>query len=301
MATLLEQYKSGDHVAVWEELVALGDEISHKRVYADAVGVATETMRRVRHNVELLIRRLDEMGYCFVTMEVRDHCEAQAQKKFLQANTRRALKLHPGDAITPLSSEDLRSGVRATAIKSARKASQGKSPLKNHDVLEPPTRRTALQLGRLENMAGGPLPLSLRAWYEQVGAVSLLGYPETLQPELHMDPGTGDPLMIASPDVLLRLMKEEGDEEDSPLWQGGKMRLPLAPDRVFKASGGGADPYGMLIPNPCADGIFDDGNDKTFVNYLRNALAWGGFPGWKSRKKQTREIVAKLTEGLLPL
>jgi len=56
----------------------------------------------------------------------------------------------------------------------------------------------------------------------------------------------------------------------------------------------------MVIPNLCADGIFEDGNKRTFVNYLRNAFAFGGFPGWR-RKKQAREIVARLTEGLLPL
>ncbi len=89
--------------------------------------------------------------------------------------------------------------------------------------------------------------------------------------------------------------------EDSSWWQAGKMRLPLAPDRVFKAGGGGGDPYAMVIPNRCADGILEDGNQWTFVNYLRNAFVWGGFPGWKRKKKQTRELVAKLTEGRLPI
>jgi hypothetical protein len=70
--------------------------------------------------------------------------------------------------------------LSAAEIKLAEKASSGKPPLKNRDVLDRPTKRTAQQLDKLEKMAGGPLPLSLLAWYEEVGAVSLLGYPSTL-------------------------------------------------------------------------------------------------------------------------
>jgi hypothetical protein len=142
----------------------------------------------------------------------------------------------------------------------------------------------------LEELVGGPLPLSLRAWYEQVGSVSLLGYPSTLHFDAEVP--VGDPLMIASLDSMLREMKEEWNdrENSSSWWQDGKIRLPLAPDDHAK-EGDCGEPYDMVIPNLCADGIFEDGNKRTFVNYLRNAFAFGGFPGWK-RKKQIREIVA---------
>jgi hypothetical protein len=301
MATFLERYRAGDRVAVWDELVALGEGVRHKRYCADAVAVAAETMRRARHNVELLIQRLDGMGYRFVTMEARDRYERQALKRYLRTKQMLALKLHPGDMTIVSDSKERRSELEAAAVKLADKASRGKPPLKNRDVLDRPTKRTAQQLYKLEKMAGGPLPLSLRAWYEQVGAVSLLGYTGTLLSGKDVPSGGPDPLIIYSQDLALQMMKEDWDErEDSAWWQHGRIRLPLAPDRVFKAGGGGCGPYEMVIPNLCADGIFEDGNKRTFVNYLRNVFECGGFPGWK-HKKQTHEIVAKLTGGLLPL
>jgi hypothetical protein len=249
--------------------------------------------------VGLLIQRLDEMGYCFVTMQFRYDCERLAERRFLRAQQRIALKLHPGDMTLQLTNEEHRLGVEAGAIKLAARASSGKPPLKNREVLARPTNRTSQQLAKLEKMAGGSLPLSLRAWYEQVGSVSLLGYPSTLH--LDGDVSAGDPLMIASLDSMLREMKEEWDdrENSSSWWRDGKIWLPLAPDDDAK-DGDCGETYEMVIPNLCADGIFEDGNKRTFVNYLRNAFAFGGFPGWK-RKKQTRDIVAKLTEGLLPI
>jgi len=300
--TFLERYQAGDRIAVWDDLVALGDEVRHKRYHTDAVAVAAETMRRARHNVELLIQRLDGMGYRFVTMEARDHFQGQALKRYLRAKQRLALKLHPGDMTVISDSAEMRSKVEAAAIKLADKAWGRKPPLKNRDVLDRPTKRTAQQLDKLEKMAGGQLPLSLRAWYEQVGAVSLLGYPSTLHSDEDVRAWASDPLFIYSQDLVLQSVKEDLTErEDSASWQDGKIRLPLAPDEVNKAGGAGCGEYEMVIPNSCADGIFDDGNKRTFVNYLRNAFEWGGFPGWKRKKKQTREIVAKLTEGLLPL
>ena len=302
MATLLERYRAGDRIAVWDDLVAMGDKVRHKRCHGDAVAVAEETMCRARHNVELLIQRLDRMGYRFVTMEAREYFQGQALKRSLRNRQRLALKLHPGDMTLTLDSSEMRSQIEAAAIKLADKAWGRKAPMKNRDVLDRPTKRTGRQLDKLEKMAGGPLPLSLRAWYEQVGAVSLLGYPSTLPIDDDVRSSMGDPLMIESVDSALRMMQEEWDErEESTWWQGGKIRLPLAPDDVSKAGCGGCGPYEMVVPNSCADGIFEDGKKRTFVNYLREVFAWGGFPGWKRKRRQTREIVAKLTEGLLPL
>jgi hypothetical protein len=61
----LERYKAGDRAAVWDELLALGEGVRDERYYADASAVATETMRRARHNVEMLVRRLEAKGYRF--------------------------------------------------------------------------------------------------------------------------------------------------------------------------------------------------------------------------------------------
>jgi hypothetical protein len=63
--TYLERYLAGEHEQVWADLLALGDRVRQEPLYADALAVARETMRRVRHNIEVLIPRLTAWGYHF--------------------------------------------------------------------------------------------------------------------------------------------------------------------------------------------------------------------------------------------
>lgn len=60
-----QRYQQGEYVQVWRELVALGDQVRSEPHYNDARAVAQETMRRVRHNVELIHSRLQAIGYEF--------------------------------------------------------------------------------------------------------------------------------------------------------------------------------------------------------------------------------------------
>jgi hypothetical protein len=59
----LERYVAGEHEPVWAELQALGAGVRAEPLYSDALAVARETKRRVRHNVEALIPRLEAVGY----------------------------------------------------------------------------------------------------------------------------------------------------------------------------------------------------------------------------------------------
>jgi len=124
----------------------------------------------------------------------------------------------------------------------------------------------------LEEQAG-VLPLSLTAFWEQVGAVDLVG--------MHPDwPDGLDPLVVDPPEGALSfLCDEEGDGEE------GKMFAGLAPDDLHKDNTSGGDPYGVHLPNPSADFPFlYERHNLDFVPYLRLAiLRWGGFPGLDGR------------------
>jgi hypothetical protein len=316
MSKFLDRYLAGEHVAVWKELVALGEAIHQKRHYADAAAVAAETMRRARHNVEVLIERLDGQGFRFLTQEANDANQREAGRRVQEIHKQvflGASRYLEGEAF--LRSKERRQAYeaaaehnRATAIAFTNKALVGKpAPLKNPEVLDRPTKQTAKKLDKMEELAGGPLPLSLRAWYEQVGGVSLIGWHSILSPNPD-EPGalsggaTPDPLMIWPLDWVLKQLEMERNWKDE-----GEIKLDLAPDADFKAGGAGGGAYWMAIPDRRADNIFDDrsGSQRrgapTLVNYLRNAFAWGGFPGWKRNSNPPREAIAKLTEGLLPL
>ena len=64
-ASLLTRYQSGEFQQVWSDLVALGDAIRSPEYFGPAMSVARETMRRTRHNLDLIAARLLEMGYRF--------------------------------------------------------------------------------------------------------------------------------------------------------------------------------------------------------------------------------------------
>jgi len=65
MPSYLDRYLSGENEQVWDELIALGAAVREEPLYFDALAVARETMRRVQHNLELLIPRLRDLGYAF--------------------------------------------------------------------------------------------------------------------------------------------------------------------------------------------------------------------------------------------
>lgn len=64
--SLLARYKKGEHIAVWKKIESIGDLSQDNPQYADVVAVVEETMKRIRHNVEILHRKLLEIDYRFV-------------------------------------------------------------------------------------------------------------------------------------------------------------------------------------------------------------------------------------------
>lgn len=62
---LVDRYRSGEHAEVWQELMAVGERVRSRGFLADAQGVADETMRRARRNVEKLVDLLPGLGWTF--------------------------------------------------------------------------------------------------------------------------------------------------------------------------------------------------------------------------------------------
>ena len=69
-----------------------------------------------------------------------------------------------------------------------------------------------------------------------------------------------------------------------------------------KQGDSGGLPYSIAIPNLGADGdLLNEPLNTTFVNYLRVAFEWGGFPGWAGDDGAPIEEINQLREGLLPI
>ena len=154
----------------------------------------------------------------------------------------------------------------------------------------------------------GPLPLSLRMWYEEVGSVCLLGSHPTLS---YYDtsmrgatPFYSDPLVINPlSDPPLPFYIDLAFDWDQEEVTGPPYAVWLAPDAIHKANLSGGGPTMLLVPNPAMDAplISDQWEGVLFMNYLRECFQWGGFPGMKDSPDLASAELDFLSKDLLPL
>jgi len=141
--------------------------------------------------------------------------------------------------------------------------------------------RYRAQLDALEREVG-LLPLSLRAFYQEVGGVNFVGWYE--------DVDGCDPLFVYSFDREL----VEGPYEEPPAssddWadEYAEEALPateeyyqvvIAPDSYHKVNVSGGSPYAICLPNAAPDAVvLNEEHQTTLVNYLRLCCSYAGFP-----------------------
>ncbi len=262
MARFLDRYLHGECEQVWDELYELEDQVREEPYYSEALAVARETMRRVRRNCEILIPRLQSIGYQF------------------------------GYAWAD--------GVYSDDIET-------EPPL-----LGVPLPDIQQRLDLLEE-AGAVLPLSLRAFYEIVGAINFVGVctPAVDRFEYGEDAVVDEDMDILEVDEQLNPLYVQGLEEDlSPetyrIWrheEEAPYTLVVTHDSVskyFRSDGGS-----YLIELPCysidAHLLFEYGYDQTFVQYLRYNIKRGGLAGLPEAPGLPDKALAYVTRELLPL
>lgn len=186
--------------------------------------------------------------------------------------------------------------MKEQAQKTVAKLSK-KPPLQDPAIFCPPGKGTAKLLAKVEKIAGGPIPLSLRAWYEEVGSVSFMGAHPTLNCG---GPVAPDPLVMFPLNLAIEWLEERTDGEDAAEDGEAGIYLELSPDDLHKANTSGGGPYSMRLPDAGADGpLLETGRDATLVGYLRRSFAWGGFPGWEESSDAPMKEIDFLREGLL--
>lgn len=148
------------------------------------------------------------------------------------------------------------------------------------------------------------VPMTLLSWVRLVGDVWLVGthpgWPES---------SSGDPLVIQVegshyPESSIReLFKDELEiwsERKSEDPETGPFVLPLAPDRLHKENVSGGEPYGVILPDGCVDGLFVAETTMPFVSYLNRVFRNGGFP-WHTGSEAQSRVCRALREDMLPL
>ncbi|MEM7473624.1 MAG: hypothetical protein AAF483_01390, partial [Planctomycetota bacterium] len=150
------------------------------------------------------------------------------------------------------------------------------------------TKKELIEQFRMSEL--GAIPPSLLAFWEHVGQVDCVwnyklsqNVPDLCEgldiPFSELDPLYVGGLAELSAEIAYTLF----DWEENNLKFRQELRhqfdLPLAPDHYHKLGCSGASPYGIYLPCTGADPVFHfRQGSMPFVDYLREALSWGGFP-----------------------
>ena len=177
------------------------------------------------------------------------------------------------------------------------------------DLRTSPSPKDDAILGQISEISGSPIPPTLLAFWKVVGGINWVWDYRTGQaaPNLGVDLPMDemDPLCVDPPSVVTYLLQQWRDEHDgepsSNLME--PFRIDLAPDYLHKANISGGMPYAILVPFSGADPVLaDERHELPFVEYLRLAFKWGGFPGLEehAQRDDVQRFVAEFGIGLLP-
>jgi len=227
---------SGEHVMVWNELIALGDKVLEEPFYEQAILVCEEIVRRAQFNLNLLHQRLIRLGYGFAD----PHAALVAAKPHASA-----------------------------------------------------------EIEAIEQELGA-IPLIARSWYLKFNSVNFCqsrsqqilsaGIRPPVAPDIF---GLGShPVLIfqslqACREHMRQLVAEEEEfRRQVPECEWVDQTDPIRSGHFLPLGGvaSSCDPKGFPLPSRCVDAvIYDDGGGASyFVDELRTAFAWGGFPFWKT-------------------
>ena len=296
----LERYLAGEYEQVWAELVGLGEQVRREPVFADAWAVACETMRRVRANIERCIPRLVRVGFIFgyhqaLQQMLHEQMQVNDWTGYLEALE--WSRAQPPVFLPARLAEEYHGYIVSLGLDDLG------PEMFDPGAAAPDMRAHVEELDRMI----GPLPLSLRAWYTEVGAVNFYGFhPEwthfTRLPKiLKVSPDRYlmtecDPLQVC---VLDATRVDAAREQYA---QGRLRQFKFAADRYFKdGTAGSSTPFALATPNPAMDATLVGYEPRiTFVEYLRHCLRWAGFPGMAEWTSTPDDDLTFVTAGLVP-
>ena len=299
---LYRRYIAGEFREVWTDLAALGDAVWLDPVAADALAVCCETMHRAKTNIEILVGALEAEGYEFRPDVYSPYWRrSQKMQEWVESHDKSA-QLVVASMQEPLMKlpEPVRSQMNAERKRRLPSAMETARIFRDHrlGIVRPLVPANSPSwIWQLTSRAGD-IPLSLRAWHSTVGGVNLVGrHPELAPPGLECDP-----LFVASlkcaVDACGAWQEDHADAMERPPFQ-----MPISPPPSVKAgTGSEGSQYAVTLPSATLDAVIEnEPHGLDFVNYLRLAFEWGGFPGYADMPGNVPALVYRLKERLLPI
>lgn len=159
----------------------------------------------------------------------------------------------------------------------------------------------------LAAVSEGPIPPTLLAFWQVVGGINWVwdyeqeGMPN---PGFDLPLQEQDALCVDPPSSIAPCLKE-WRERNSELERDLRdpVQIHLAPDFLHKANISGGMPYGIELPFEGADPeLVGEAHGLPFLDYLRLAFRWAGFPGLERHAQlpEVRDFVLRMGRDLEP-
>lgn len=146
----------------------------------------------------------------------------------------------------------------------------------------------------------GPIPMVLSSWVRIVGDVWMVGTHPEWETSAAADPLVIEVAGLRHPGDDVRAYLLDEFEQWPEYREGRPFELPIAPDHLHKDNVSGGAPYGLVLPDACADALIVTETATSFVSYLQRVFATGGFPR-PSRHPRQWAVTHALAAGLEPL
>ncbi|WP_437994369.1 hypothetical protein [Sorangium sp. So ce145] len=170
-----------------------------------------------------------------------------------------------------------------------------------------PSAKAGKELAAIEELLGGPLPLSLRAFYEVVGSVDLTEVFDAKYDDKALffsGYGQFDPIVVFRPAATLEILRPRvaAEERHLPELRRPIKKLEIGTDPAHKAAPTNPNDwtYSVEVQGTAADGLLRQGDrSMPFVDYLRAVLRSGGFLAladqphervWRQREALTKDV-----------
>lgn len=180
--------------------------------------------------------------------------------------------------------------------------------LQNTAFRTPPTPEDQEVFIRIAEISGAPIPPTLFAFWRMVGGINWVwDYDSEIGPpyigfDLPLE--EHDALCVFAPAEVAYLFDEWIDQiKVAGADREYRLRIDLAPDYLHKANISGGSAYCIEVPFSGADPTFaDERHCLPFLDYLRLAFRWGGFPGLErhSARSDVQDFVTRFGKHLIP-
>ncbi len=264
MTSYLDRYLAGACEQVWRDLTRLGEQVGTGSVQADARAVARETMRRARHNIEVLIPRLHRAGYAFGfrALGLEETLPGFAERY-------RVFAPPPPEIGRQLDALEKRAGILPLSLAAWYEA-----------------------VGEV-NFVGRPPD----SWYLRPRALDPFQvHPFELVVKFYDE-------WLKEQTYSFSLRADEKDADEIAYFSQVRLEIMLDVDTKLGDSGLGGYQVivpSLAADAPLLGHI----QHLSFLDYVRLSCRWGGFPGLEFERalpEPVEELVQSLTTGLLPL